>query len=93
MECYKTYLEQKQRMCFQEYDNETVTDKYSIPNTSNNFFVNVGSDLANRIPDSLISLYSYTETEIVNSIFLETFSPEELLQVIKGLKHSAVGCD
>ena len=79
MECYKTYLEQQQMMCFQKYDNETITDKYSTPNTSNNFFVNVGSDLAKRIPDSLISPYSYMETEIVNSIFLETFSPEELL--------------
>ena len=33
------------------------------------------------------------KTEIVNSIFLETVSPEGLLQVIEGLKHIAVGYD
>ena len=76
-----------------KHDNETITDDYSIANTFNNFFVNVGSDLANRIPDSPISPYKYMKTEIMNSIFLETVSPEELLEVIKGLKHSAVGYD
>ena len=76
-----------------KHDNETITDDYSIANTCNNFFVNVGSDLANRIPDSRISPYKYMKTEIMNSIFLETVSPEELLEVIKGLKHSAVGYD
>ena len=57
------------------------------------FFVNAGSDLANRIPDSPISPYKYMKIEIINSIFLEIVSPEELLEVIKGLKHSAVGYD
>ena len=33
------------------------------------------------------------KSEIVNSIFLETLSPEELLQVIKGLNHITVGYD
>ena len=74
------------------HDNETIADDYSIANTSNNIS-NVGSDLANRIPDYPISPYKYMKTEIVNSIFLETVSPEELLQVIKGLQHSAVGYD
>ena len=76
-----------------KHDNETIADDYSIDNTFNNFFVNVGSDLANRIPDSPISPYKYMKTEIMNSIFLETVSPEELLEVMKGLKHSAVGYD
>ena len=57
------------------------------------FFVNVGSELANRIPSSPISPSRYMKNQIVNSIFLETVSPEELLQVIKCLKHSAVGYD
>ena len=52
-----------------KHDNETIADDYSIANTFNNFFVNVGSDLANRLPDS-------PKTEIMNSIFLETVSPE-----------------
>ena len=34
-----------------KHDNETIADDYSIANTFNNFFVNVSSDLANRIPD------------------------------------------
>ena len=63
------------------HDNETIADDYSIANTSNDIF-NVGSDSANRIPDYPISPYKYIKTEIVNSIFLETVSPEELLQVI-----------
>ena len=37
--------------------------------------------------------YKYMKTEIMNSMFLETVSPEELLEVIKDLKHSAVGYD
>ena len=74
-----------------KHDNETIADDYSIANTFNNFFV--GSDLANRIPDPPISPYKYMKTEIMNSIFPETVSPEELLEVIKGLKHRAVGYD
>ena len=75
------------------HDNETIADDYSIANTFENLFVNVGSDLANRIHDSPISPYRYMKTEIMNSIFLETVSPDELLQVIKGLKRSAIGYD
>ena len=62
-----------------KHDNETIADDYSIANTFNNFFVNADSDLANRIPDSTISPYKYMKTEIINSIFLETVSPEALL--------------
>ena len=59
-------------------------------NSFNNFLVNVGSELANRIPSPPISSSRYMKTQIVNYIFLETVSPEELLQVIRCLKHSAV---
>ena len=75
------------------HNNETITDDHMIANSFNNFFVNVGSELANRIPSSPISPSRYMKNQIVNSIFLETVSPEELLQVIKCLKHSAVGYD
>ena len=75
------------------HNNETITDDHKIANSFNNFFVNVGSKLANRIPSSPISPSRYMKNQIVNSIFLETVSPEKLLQVIKCLKHSAVGYD
>ena len=57
------------------------------------FFVNVGSELANHIASSPISPSRYMKKQIMNSIFLETASPDELLQVIKCLKHSAVRYD
>ena len=75
------------------HNNETITDDHLIANSFNYFFVNVGPELANRIQSSPISASRYMKTQIVNSIFLETVSPEELLQVIKCLKHSAVGYD
>ena len=76
------------------HNNDTITDDHMIANSFNNlFFVNVGYELANRIPSSPIPPSRYMKTQIVNSIFVETVSPEELLQVIKCLKHSAVGYD
>ena len=62
------------------HNNETITDDHMIANWFNNFFVNVDSELANRIPSSPISPSRYMKKQIVNSIFLETVSPEELLQ-------------
>ena len=75
------------------HNNETITDDHLIANSFDNFFVNVGSELANRIPSSPLSPSRYMKTQIVNSVFLETVSPKELLQVIKCLKHSTVGYD
>ena len=65
------------------HHNETISDDHKIANSFNNFFVNVGSELVNRIPSSPIFPSRYMKNQIVNSIFLETVSPEELLQVIK----------
>ena len=75
------------------HNNETITDDHLIANSFDVFFVNVGPELANRIPSSPIPPSRYMKTQIVNSIFLETVTPKELLQVIKCLNHSAVGYD
>ena len=78
---------------FKMSDNSITTDKLLIAETFNEFFINVGPNLAkslknnNRIPEY------YLKEPILNTIFLAPVTDEELYKIFKNLKNSAPGYD
>ena len=74
-------------------DNVITSDKLLISEKFNDFFINVGPNLAkslktvDRVPEY------YLKTPLFNSIFLSPVTDEELYQIFKELKNSAPGYD
>ena len=78
---------------FKLNDNTTTDNKKIISDKFNDFFINVGPNLAKAIPKSSKSpLYCMKETAL-ESIFLEPVTEEELNKLIRNLKDSANGWD
>ena len=78
---------------FKMSDNTTTSDKLLIAETFNEFFINVGPNLAkslkniNRVPEH------YLKEPLLNTIFLAPVTDEELHEIFKNLKNSAPGYD
>ena len=76
-----------------QHASKTVTDSAEIANVFNNFFTNVGTDLAKKIPFTNKLPSSFLKDKMYNSMVLEQVTPDELDKIIHGLKNSAVGHD
>ena len=76
-----------------QHAGKTVTDSTEIANVFNNFFTNVGTDLAKKISFTNKLPSSFLKDKIYNSMVLEQVTPDELDKIIHGLKNSAVGHD
>ena len=61
---------------------------HTIVNECNDFFVNIGSDLAKKIPvvDN-ISVDSFLEKNNSNSLFLTPITEEEILNVVLNMSN------
>ena len=59
----------------------------------NDFFISVGPNLANKIPNQTKSPLSYLGDRLPNTIFLEPVSDEEVEGIVNNLKNSAPGYD
>uniref|UniRef100_A0A3B3BUC2 Reverse transcriptase domain-containing protein n=1 Tax=Oryzias melastigma TaxID=30732 RepID=A0A3B3BUC2_ORYME len=81
-------MEKKKDNCFPNYikkDNVTIEDKQEIVNEFNNFFVNVGAKLAEKIP-----VVSDMKSKIdcnMNTMFLSGVSPSDVLEVVHQMKN------
>ena len=66
------------------YNNNEIYDKQEIANGFNDFFVNIGPELANKIviPENN-DVLQYMNNRNVNSIFLHGVNKKEMLDVIK----------
>ena len=74
-------------------NNKIITNPKEIANRFNDFFVNIGHSLANRIDNSNVDFRSYLNNR---SEVLFTASPvtqDELLKVLSQLNDSSPGCD
>ena len=78
---------------FKITDNTITTDKSAIVENFNDFFVNIGHDLAKRIPDVGIFPKKYLGDWVLQTIFLEPVTPEELSKIVQSLKNGAPGHD
>ena len=59
----------------------------------NNFFVNVGPTLANKIPNTSVDPLSYIRSVNEESILLNHVTSDEVTDIIKGLRNSSPGWD
>ena len=78
---------------FQLNDGNFTTDGSIISNTFNDFFINIGPNLAGKIPNMGISSVDYMGQPLVNSIFLSEVTSNEISQILGSLKNGAAGYD
>ena len=59
------------------------------------FFVNIGPNLAPKIPEQNLSLLDFMDQSLLNSIYLSEVTSEEIngTCILKSLKNGAAGCD
>ena len=70
-----------------------ITNYEDIANHFNNFYVNVGPELANNIPVSNKSHLDYMTGSYQSSFYLKPVTNSEIISIIKDLKDSASGSD
>ena len=70
-----------------------TTDKFKIANGFNNFFINVGPNLASKIPSDNRSPTSHMMDWVTDDMLLSPVIEEETVTIIKSLKDSSSGWD
>ena len=78
---------------FKLNDGNFTTDGSVISNTFNDFFINIGLNLAGKIPNVGVSPVDYMGQPLVNSIFLSEVTANEISQILGSLKNGAAGYD
>ena len=74
-------------------ENVDVTDKQTIANKFNEFYVNIGPTLARNIPPGKCEPISYIKNGISNSIFIRPVNENEVVAILKEMKNSSPGWD
>ena len=74
-------------------NDQATSDRKIIANGFNNFFVNVGNNLARNIPNSLVDPTSYIKESNLHSIFIHPVDSNEVYRIILSLKNASAGCD
>ena len=78
---------------FQLNDGSVTTDSKVISNKFNEFFVNVGPALANKIPQQDTPPEQYLKNRLVYSLYLEPVTENEIIRLVQSLKEAAAGYD
>ena len=65
-----------------------TSEPQKIANTLNNFFVNIGPELASKLNPSENSYESYMQNRNRNSFFLSPTGPVEVMKVLSSFKNS-----
>ena len=78
---------------FKITDGTMISDGTLISNTFNEFFVNVGPNLAKKISNQNISPLQFVSDPLMNSIFLSLVTAEETRGILSSLKNGAAGHD
>ena len=63
---------------FKLSDGSITSDKYLISEKFNDFFVNIGPNLAKKIPSQSLSPLKYMGQPLVQSMFLSVVTPDEI---------------
>ena len=74
-------------------ESSKTNDKNVISNKFNDFFINIGPGLANKIALQTLSPIHFMNNNITNTIFLEPVSRIEIDKIIMSLKNCATGYD
>ena len=76
-----------------KYNDSIIENREDISNKFNEIFVNLGSNLANKIPNHHTTPKIFLKKRVVESIFIEPIIEMEVLSIIKRLKNGAAGWD
>ena len=66
-------------------NNKSITDTSAIADTFNEYFANIGSDLAKSIPHATKSYKYFLQEPLSNSFYLSPTTPEEVEEEITNL--------
>ena len=72
---------------------ETITYKNKIAKGFNQYFINIGPTLANKIPQDNKCPTTYMDNRVLESIVIAPVVEEEVRSIIKSLKDSSAGWD
>ena len=72
---------------------ETTTDKNKIAKGFNQYFINIGPTLANKIPQDNKCPMTYMDNRVLESMVIAPVVEEEVRSIIKSLKDSSAGWD
>ena len=71
---------------FKLNDRSFTTDGYVISNKFNDFFINIGPNLAGKIPEQHLSPLDFMDQPLLSSIYLSEVKSEEISNTLKSLK-------
>ena len=72
---------------------ESIKDENQLANAFNHYFSNIGSELAQKIPNTTINFLDYMKPSNENSMFLEPVCIQEIITVMNSIKTNAAGAD
>lgn len=74
-------------------DNESITKPSHVASTFNNFFTNIGKNLAEAIPEQANDFREYLGNRTVNDMTLSLATEEEILLIINNFGNTSPGYD
>ena len=78
---------------FRLSDQSVISDRNIISTRFNDYFIDIGHNIASKIPDTGIQPKFYFKGTMVNSLFLEPVTENEIQKIILSLKNGAPGYD
>ena len=76
-----------------KHDNKILTDSYEIANFFNDFFVTIGSTLANNIVDRSIQPEVFFSPRCQSDFVFSPISYQEMRDLVVNLSDASAGCD
>ncbi len=67
-------------------DNTNTSDETEIANGFNKHFSKIGESTAKNVPKTKTKFSDYLKTPLLNSIFLDTIEPEQIIEITNKLK-------
>ena len=92
----KTVINQKKKSsAFPEFfvNGCLVSEPHTIANKFNDYFSNIGNNLAKKIPPASCSFQDFLTERNVESIFLKPVQSKEILDIIMSMKNGSPGVD
>ena len=72
-----------------DVNGSVVSNPNLLAKTFNDFFTNIGSNLAKKIPPSNVDPISFLKGDYPNSLFFNPVTEQEIIQIIGNLKNTS----
>ena len=89
----KNKSDQNKQIKFMLSDGSVTDDKQMVAEKFNEFFVNVGPNLAKKIPEQKQNPLDFLKNMISNTIYLSPVTPSEVISIMGSCKDSSPGFD